>query len=116
MSRELAEYTIEVCHEILSEGIKSYWPEAARRLGLSIPSIRNRLRSAEANHGLTVDESHFRPKRTAAAFAVDPLPDDGEPAQPHQRAQPKHADFGLTCGELRIEVLRHAVTGHAPLH
>jgi hypothetical protein len=79
MSRELAEQTIEVCHEILAEGIKGYSEEAARRFGLSIPTIRNRLRSAKANHGLEVDESHYRPKRAAAAFSVDPLPDDGEP-------------------------------------
>lgn len=79
MSREMAEQTIEVCHEILAEGIKGYSEEAARRFGLSIPTIRNRLRSAKANHGLEVDESHYRPKRAPAAFSVDPLPDDGEP-------------------------------------
>jgi len=113
MSRELAEYTIEVCHEILSEGIKSYWPEAARRLGISIPSIRNRLRSAEANHGLTVDETQFQPRRQSAAFTVDALPDDGEPDAETLIAQltDRHAKRATHAEATKLQTVRVNVDG-----
>lgn len=79
IARELAEQTIAVCEEVLSEGLKDYQSEVARRMGLSIPTIRNRLRSAEANYGLKVDAEAYQPKRQAAPFTIEELPGDGEP-------------------------------------
>jgi len=79
IKRELAEQTIAVCEEVLAEGTKDYQSEVARRMGLSIPAVRNRLRSAEANYGMKVDPDAYQPRRAASAFTVDPLPDDGEP-------------------------------------
>lgn len=113
ISRELAEQTIEVCHEILAEGFKTYREEAAKRLGLSIPSVRNRLMSAEAKYGLTVDQSHYRPKRAAAAFSVDPLPDDGEPDAETLIAQltARHAQRKVHNDATKLQTVRVNMDG-----
>lgn len=84
ISLETAEATIAVIHENLENGFPlegqgnraTAISQAALQLGVTGPSVRNRLRSAENEYGLTIDRSRFTPKR---AFTVDPLPHDGEP-------------------------------------
>ncbi|MEI6439005.1 MAG: hypothetical protein WCO83_02260 [Alphaproteobacteria bacterium] len=81
---DLAEATLAVVHECLEDGFPmepngpkaTAISEAARRLEISPPTLKNRLQSTERQFGLTVDKSRFTPKR---AFTVDPLPHDGEP-------------------------------------
>lgn len=97
ISREECERRIEAIHECLTEGyplegarrgVQSAKAEAARRLGISRPTLLNTLEVAEREHGLRIDASLHRPK---AAFSFDPLPGDGEMEAPeiieHLKAQ-----------------------------
>jgi len=109
----MADATIAVCEELLSEGIQTYQSEAARRLELSISALRNRLHSARAHYGLTVDETLFQPKRKPAAFTVDPVPQDGEPDAETLIAEltARHAKRAVHDTATKVQTVRVNVDG-----
>jgi hypothetical protein len=89
LSLDEAQRTVDAVHECLEEGFEwsprgregafSARNEAARRLSISHSALHNRLKSAQANHGLEIDRSRFRVRRQDAPFTIDELPHDGEP-------------------------------------
>lgn len=88
ISREKAEATLAVLHECLEEGFPlehlggasaTARSEAARRLGISAPTMTNRLERMRVVHGMEPDPKRFSAKRAAPIFEFDELPDDGEP-------------------------------------
>ena len=78
---------IEVIEECAGEGFAfdqngqnaTAYSEAARRLGIAIPTLKNTLRSAMSEYGIQPDRNAYIPKAKVRAFTIDDLPDDGEP-------------------------------------
>jgi hypothetical protein len=78
--------TVEAVNECYGEGFgdnkaggkPTAIGEAARRLGISRPSLYNRLQVALDLYGLKPDASAHRP-RAPAPFSIEDLPHDGEP-------------------------------------
>lgn len=89
ITREAAEHTLAVIHECMEEGFpftgrggnpadKTAMSEAAKRLGMSTSTLRNRLYSMKDVYGLEPSADRHIPKR--APFEIEGLPDDGEPS------------------------------------
>jgi hypothetical protein len=81
---------IEVIEECAGEGFSfdhngqqpTVYSEAAKRLGISIPTLKNALRSAMQEYGLEPDRATYIPPARPdppPLFTFDDLPHDGEP-------------------------------------
>lgn len=97
VSRELAQATIDVVHELMEEGVpfkqtftragKSALQLAANRLGISEMTLRHRLERGEQLHGLRVDPSRFRSKAT---FSIATDTDGESPEEIIEQLAAKH--------------------------
>lgn len=82
-----ARRTIEVLEECMAEGLPnravggkaSARVEAAKRLGLTRPTLHHRLEQAERLYGIIPDASTAVRRRSDEPFTFDALPDSGEP-------------------------------------
>ncbi len=88
LTEDEARRTIEVIEECLAEGLPltgvggepSARQEAARRLGITPPSLRHRISQADSLYNLRPDPEAAVKRRMAEPFTFDALPDDGEPS------------------------------------
>jgi hypothetical protein len=88
LTEDEARRTLEVVDECMAEGLPlnggggkpSARQEAAKRLGITAPTLRHRLTQAENLYNLRPDPDAMVKRRAAEPFTFDTLPDDGEPS------------------------------------
>ena len=88
LSEEECRRRIEAVEECLQEGFPAQKGvvaeptaigEASRRMNVNESAFRKSLGRAKSLYGLEPDWTLYRPRRAAAPFTLDSLPDDGEP-------------------------------------
>ena len=122
-SRERLEHLCETINECLEEGFPldpgrgsfdgSAIREAADRLGINRNGIYDRLKTAKAKYGLEPDAERFKPRQNAPMFAVDSLPDDGEPSAREliDQLKVRHLKRKAHDEALKLQTIRVAMPG-----